>query len=361
MSRKRLGNLTGLRAYAALWVVAHHLTILPQISAHYSRLADAGWLGVDFFFILSGFVISYVHQQDFTSISLAPCKRFAILRLARVYPVFFVTLMLWLGLVLAVGVFAPGALPTHNFTSAKFFYQLFLLNGLGIPNSNGWNIPSWALSAEMAAYLCFPFIAFASLRLKNRRSILLIYALVIALSLFLAYRLNGMKQFMLAEEYTLFRVLSEFILGVLLYGLYQTAKANERLCNYLSLLAFLAIIALGLFPLPAAYDFLYLLVFSLLIYSAAQSSGGLACHLFSNRLVSYLGELSYCIYLIHSLVLLLVAQLVKRSPPVMNSPWLIVALAGVLASAHLLYYGVEKPARAFLKPKPQQENRPPVS
>ena len=69
MCSKQINTLTGVRGIAALWVVVLHganytsaSTLLPEWT---SNLINKGWLGVDLFFILSGFVIAYVHQKDF--------------------------------------------------------------------------------------------------------------------------------------------------------------------------------------------------------------------------------------------------------------------------------------------------------
>jgi peptidoglycan/LPS O-acetylase OafA/YrhL len=89
--------LTGLRIVAAMWVLMHHLsgeilTLLPGLS-FLAPVMGRGGMGVDLFFILSGFILSYQYGDRLGSrFSWQESLRFIRLRVARVYPVHFVTL-----------------------------------------------------------------------------------------------------------------------------------------------------------------------------------------------------------------------------------------------------------------------------
>ncbi len=161
MDKVRLDGLTGIRGFAALWVLLHHLVtqypIINMVPPWIETIANKGWLGVDLFFILSGFVISYVHQKDFKErLSLNTYKRFMILRFARVYPVHIVTTLLLVPIYLAANSLFAYSSNLDAFSLQKLFHAITLTNGVGISNSVGWNAPSWSVSAECFVYLLFP-------------------------------------------------------------------------------------------------------------------------------------------------------------------------------------------------------------
>src|SRR3712207_4540408 len=91
-----LTTLTPLRGIAALIVVIFHCNIMvnPFLPAGYTHLIDNGWLWVDFFFILSGFILSYVYGESFEKgFSGSAYKKYLKARVARVYPLHLFTLL----------------------------------------------------------------------------------------------------------------------------------------------------------------------------------------------------------------------------------------------------------------------------
>ena len=92
-----LSNLTPLRGIAALLTVIFHVNIMvgfALINANSTGILNRMYLMVDFFFILSGFILSYVYGRYFSEgVSKAAFKKFTIARFARVYPLHFVTLV----------------------------------------------------------------------------------------------------------------------------------------------------------------------------------------------------------------------------------------------------------------------------
>ena len=165
MNRRQIKALTVLRGFAALWVLLHHIVnqypLKGALPDWVEYVAMKGWLGVDLFFILSGFVISYVHQNDFREgITPAGWKRFMVLRFSRVYPVHVALTVALIPIYLIASNFFHYQSPADAFTLSKLFYSLSLTNGLGIPNSIGWNSPSWSVGSEAFVYLLFPFLTF---------------------------------------------------------------------------------------------------------------------------------------------------------------------------------------------------------
>mgnify|MGYP000455462384 CR=1 FL=1 len=166
MTKSHLSALTGIRGLAASWVLIHHLLgqypIQDNMPVWIEVFANNGWLGVDLFFILSGFVMSYIHQEDFhNKLTYSSYKRFLILRFARVYPVHcFITLSL-IPIYLSAHYLFGYTSPINSFSLEKLLYALTLTNGVGFADSTGWNLPSWSVGSECFAYLMFPLATWA--------------------------------------------------------------------------------------------------------------------------------------------------------------------------------------------------------
>src|SRR5947209_2043868 len=93
---ERMDALTGIRAIASLWVVGYHFSLLTFAALELQRFVPAiqfGYIGVDLFFLLSGFIIMHVHGRDTATLAMGPLRRFYGLRLARIYPVHLLMLL----------------------------------------------------------------------------------------------------------------------------------------------------------------------------------------------------------------------------------------------------------------------------
>lgn len=161
--------LTGLRFLAAAWVLLYHYAdtlvgLVPSLGM-IRPVAAAGYVGVDLFFVLSGFIIShvYLHQPGIASWSGA--RRYLLLRLARFYPVHLLTLLIIAGLLTLERGTPQNWVPQEGvYTPVTFVRNLLLAHGWG--NSFAWNGPAWSISAEWFAYLVFPLATVVLLRLS---------------------------------------------------------------------------------------------------------------------------------------------------------------------------------------------------
>src|SRR5436305_1449846 len=140
----RLDALTGLRFWFALLVVLHH-SLQHWFGARLYPVADFGYIGVDFFFVLSGFVLTWSWRSDVTA------RRFWWNRVARIWPLHLTTLLLAVVLV-ADQISRPGVLGTA---------ANLLLVQAWVPTDKvyfGYNAVAWSLSCEVFFYLCFPWL-----------------------------------------------------------------------------------------------------------------------------------------------------------------------------------------------------------
>ena len=189
MSAVRTGEikaLTGLRIVAALWVVFFHFRPLlweasPRLRDELAPLLNAGAQGVDLFFILSGFVLTWNYLDRMgPSFKVKPTLHFLWLRLSRVWPVYLVTLhlaALWIIFTLHVGdVPSPDA---AKLTAISYVRQVFLVQLWFEPFFDGtsWDGPAWSISAEWLAYLLFGalvLVIFRMTRVTRARSLLML-------------------------------------------------------------------------------------------------------------------------------------------------------------------------------------------
>ena len=296
MNKKHIHSLTGVRGLAALLVFVYHISTRYPVEGSFpdwlQYIAKNGWLGVDVFFILSGFVISYVHQKDFSgSLTFASWKRFMILRLARIYPVHFVTTII--PIVVLSGYFFNYQSEADAFTLPKLIYSLTLTNGFDIPNSVGWNPVSWSVSSEMFAYLLFPFLTFFifSRKLSIAQCVLGCVILILT-TVALAWHLSDGERTVFNWFEKLLRVTSEFMLGCFLFNIY---KQNEKDgLWWLADTSFVVIVLLIVFQMPVQFNIVFIIAFGVLILGLSEDKGIVASQL-SNRFWVYLGEISYSV------------------------------------------------------------------
>ena len=215
---RQLAALTSLRFFAAYWVVLHHLDdgLRPNIDA-YTGLLRKGYLAVDVFFILSGFILSHVYWADGVSGRL-DYWNFLSKRLARIYPMHITTMAL-MGLLVGIG--AVTGLPVDATAHADAVAaNLLLIHAWGTTTGLSWNAVSWSISAEWFAYLLFPVMLAVALRFRARP--LALVGLAIGWLLvqgFLVRKIGGVGLFHLKDNYAILRIAPEFCLGCALYGL----------------------------------------------------------------------------------------------------------------------------------------------
>ncbi len=357
---RQIDSLTGVRGIAAMWVAFHHGNgyvssdkVLPQAAVNFIEM---GWVGVDLFFILSGLVISYVHQSDFVRLELEGYIRFLKLRLARIYPAHFIATIVLVPIVagafyFSIYDFSGGH--AAQFSISRLVYSLTLLNGWGFPDSIGWNIPSWSVGSEWFAYLCFPFIAVAYNRMNSVWTHVGMVILVFSIMIVLAALLTNKQQYMLGHALMLTRVTSEFLIGCSLYNIYTRVK-DHRVFDIIAISTSVMIIYLAAAKLPGFYDFLIIIAFAMLILSLSRSSG-IAARLYSAPPLLYLGKVSYSIYLAHATVLMVVNQLLPRLLPqgMQESTYFfvffLVFIPCAIVAGHILYTLVEQPARTYIR------------
>ena len=363
METQEIQSLTPLRGLAAIWVVCFHYGVV-YFAFHpeqFSWIFNKGYLAVDMFFMLSGFVLSHVYWRTFVSAEALQAKdywSFIGARIARLYPSHLFNLGLFLIATLGFSVYDYihaskfDAIPLHGARSlTALLANLVMLQGLKASDL-AWNYPAWSISVEFLAYFLFPLaLPFIALAEGLRRRLLAGMAFF-CLCLF-AYLANGdFNQW--NGPMTLLRCLPEFIVGALLYAGFRESSWPDCL-KWDSAIAAICcgILVLLHFGIP---DLIIVITFPAVILSAVMNVGRVAPILNSAPLI-WLGNISYSLYLAHGFVQfvttrLLAATDVQKATNLSDAnsiTLLIVMSAATMLLATFSYRQVEVAGRSYLR------------
>jgi peptidoglycan/LPS O-acetylase OafA/YrhL len=333
-ARDEIDALTGLRGIAAAWVLAYHL-----------GLAVAGYLGVDLFFVLSGFIIAYNYADAGLAADGARYRAFLWRRLARIYPVYLAALLLTLGAVAALAPWGVSLRRSAQFTAEGFWASVFLLQAWALPVPRIWNVAGWSVSAEWAAYLAFPLVAARAARVGSARTAMLAIALLYAL-LALAMELLPLHATL---SYGLVRIAVGFTAGVLLHRLWRLRGSPRDARGVHAVLALVLLVggstALELSVAKYAAAASVPILGCAVVYGLASSRSRWLC----GALAQWLGRISFSLYMVHWPIVQLYRRCAEMTPDA--APRTVVTLAALLTSllvAALMYRFVEEPARRGL-------------
>ena len=356
---KSLPGLTGLRGLAALWVVLYHYChlYLPALDAAWlGGLMSRGYLAVDLFFLLSGFVLAHVYSDAAERKGAAFFRSFMRARVARVYPLHLFVLALFVAMAFAVrgihylqqGHYYP--LPLTGARSLEALVaNILMLQGVRASELS-WNYPAWSISVEFAAYLMFPLVIGLLSRASGRSLLVATLAALAAIWAF-AYAVGGdMNQW---DGLTaLWRCLPQFFLGCICYRVYRQGLIDARAWGGL-------VFAATLLMLYFDYRDVIVVTFFPLIILCAASARGVSGRILNARPVVLLGEISFSVYLVHGLVQhaathALNALDLDQTEFSLGHSWLALALmlVAVFVLSTMSYRFLERPMRRWLNEGP---------
>lgn len=342
--RPELRALTGARGIAAWLVVLYHIReSVAGMPIWALTIVAHGYLAVDFFFLLSGFVLYLTYADALRSGGWRAVPDFLWRRAARVWPLHAVVLSgtAALALVLAVG----GRPDAGQFPFDTLPLHYLLVQNWGLTDRLAWNDPAWSISAEMAAYLAFPLLAFA---IDWRRvPAWAIFAALMALFALLDAAIGGSLNADIPRNGML-RCVVEFSAGTAICGLWLRWRDQGNVA--LAALGFAAIFLLGIttgalsetLAVPAAF------AAALLALAISDRRGNPLCAHLPHRL----GELSYATYLAHFPMWKAFKLLLVSAPGAVGWPLIALYLLAVLAGSAVLYRWVERPAQRWLLAMP---------
>ncbi|MEW6633429.1 MAG: acyltransferase [Pseudomonadota bacterium] len=378
MAGERFLVLDSWRGICALLVALFHFPTTSVISQ--SAFVGGSYLFVDFFFVLSGFVIASSYGSRLSAQD--GLARFALVRFGRIYPLHLLMLAAFvafeaLRLVLPA-LHGTGAAPfSGGFDLKGLVANLLLLQGMGVEDHLSWNAPSWSISAEFFTYLLFAGVVFAA----GRRAWIWFVAAAVTAPLFLlAFSTRHMD---VSFDFGFIRCLYGFSLGALLAWFQHDSIAEARqalgggagrIAWTIAELAMIAVI--GLFVSIAGANDAGIaapFVFALALYLFAHEGGWISV-LLRSRPMLLLGSLSYSIYMVHIFVQArminvgglierklghgIVGDVVLRGDTVtgfgVGSPWIgfaamVAMLIAVVVASWFTWRFVEMPALAWFR------------
>jgi peptidoglycan/LPS O-acetylase OafA/YrhL len=352
-SRARpIDSLTSLRGFLAFWVVCYHfwkdiVTLFPSADVA-TPLVSQGHFAVPVFFVLSGYVLAYNYAGKLSAFGIGEYGRFLCMRAARIYPVHFVSLMVVLGMVFVCRV-RGWPISDAGYGKRDFLLNLALAQ-TWVPHFElNWNYPSWSISSEWFAYLAFPFFCATVLRritTRFRAGSLLGLCSVATIALYIWGNELPFRE--------LIWVIPTFLAGTAVFachsrGLRFRPLRSRNMPDFL-------LLALAVVPLVVSERVLagLLLIGFLVIVYLLADLGSNCSRLWTNRFVTYLGELSYSLYMAHTLAQkvcykLLPVNQYANSDVMSRFGVVLVYIAFIVFASLAMYYLVERPSRQRLR------------
>ena len=367
----RFAVLDGWRGIAALGVAIYHFRVYSHIAAMPGM--QGAYLFVDFFFVLSGFVISYAYGDRLARWS--DIGGFAVRRFGRLWPLHAATLLfLFLFEVAKSDAARHGWLhPAHPPFDPAGFYgwaslptNLTLIQALGIHDHLSWNTPAWSICVEFWMYAVFAVLCWS-----GKRS-LVIGGIVCILAGFAGLFMAG-KGMNVSYDFGLFRGLAGFFLGHFTYRLSRSRLAPSR--DWLGSCEFPALAAVALFLIFAGGDritsVLAPLLFAPVVLVFAAERGAVSRAMRAAP-IAYLGAWSYSIYMVHAPITDIIMSLAAAAERTLHIPLhsadhartaapslsfggnaylgdatILAYLVAVIAMSALTYRWIEMPGRRF--------------
>jgi peptidoglycan/LPS O-acetylase OafA/YrhL len=351
-----LRALTGLRCFAALNIVFFHFSN-PQWFGFLAPVVNAGFISVSYFILLSGFVLGYNYNARARA-GAFDRKRFYEARFTRIYPIYFLSLLLSLG-----------QLKTEYSAHTPFLFWTgialtpLLLQGWIPQIATFLNTPAWTMSAEAFYYLIFPWPA--KWKMPERIGPYLVKMAAVWMlglvpgTLYILFHPDGIAHpdrfsygvWLWALKYTPYSHLPSFLFGVMLANLDQMLKRTGLLRLSLGIIGFGGIYGLlclgSIVPYTIIHDGLLMPLFGCLILGLAGENP--LSRALGVRPLVFVGEASYCLYLLHFNLWNLIhdSHLLAVTGLIRLDPWISYVL--LIAMSILALHFIEKPAQSKLR------------
>lgn len=310
--KDRFEVLDIFRGIFSAMVVFFHMSFFsatPLLNNNFIYNSD---LFVDFFFVLSGFVIALSYRQINTQQNL---QLFLKKRFTRLYPLHLVMLLVFVAIELSKHFF-QGHIQINNLNNENnnlrtFFSSLFLLNSIKLPGVTdvSWNIPSWSISAEMISYIVFGALLLMLYKLQSYKNRNYFFAFIAFTALAVMFIINGNYQINYSFDYGFLRGLTGFFTGVLCLHIYNLVKNNLRaLHNIVFHIAEAAMLLIICFFIYNGYVFkntgyIYEIIFFTAVLIFAFEKGFISKLLKRSSFLKNMGKYSYSIYMTHAFLL----------------------------------------------------------
>lgn len=327
--------LDGLRGLAILLVVFYH-------NFGFINYSFFGWLGVDLFFVLSGYLITDILLRAMEK--KEGLSHFYIRRILRIFPLYYLSLFLFL---IILPRFDSFQAPFQYYVDNQFWLWTFLQNWLYIFKPSGQTHTLhhlWSLAVEEQFYILWP-LAIYTIRKPKYLLVFIIFVLIIALTLRSLIWIQQIENLAYFNVYTFSRI-DGICIGCMV-ALMQ--KINDRfLTNHMAaLVSTFAGLNFLFYFINRYYDFsfpylaligytTFAMLFGLLVYEAVKAENKLINTVFNWRLLKFFGKISYGFYILHWPIYIIVntslAETIKNQFPGISGQFTISIIATLLAA-----------------------------
>jgi peptidoglycan/LPS O-acetylase OafA/YrhL len=310
--KHRFEVLDIFRGIFASMVVFFHMSAFANTVILNNNLVYNSDLFVDFFFVLSGFVITYTHQSmaKASDMGLFYKKRFF-----RLYPLHFIMLIVFVLIEsikhMFVGHIQINQLNNANNSMLTFFSNLFLVHSIKLPGVTdvSWNIPSWSISAEMLCYLLFGMVVWLIHKAHVYKARNFVYTLIVAAALLLYYNARGDFNLARTFDYGFLRAWIGFFTGAVCFNLFISTRqkvitspaALFTVFEIMLIAAMVLMVYNGDTLKPRGY--VYEILFFVSIYVFAFEKGMVSNLFKRSGFLQKIGTYSYSIYMTHAFLL----------------------------------------------------------
>ena len=363
----RFSTLDGWRGLCALAVAIFHLPLVSHITG--LGLIRHAWLFVDFFFVLSGFILSHVYAPRLTDgAEIAP---FMLRRFGRLWPLHIAVLGIFIllecGKLVAAhyGVRGEETPFTASHATSAILSNVFLVQAMGFQSLPTWNGASWSISTEIWISLLFALIV-----LYARRWLVGVCVAFAALSCLIIACFS--PDFMQADgTWAFFRCAFGFFVGVLAYSWVAGRKAPGQPRPRIAALAecaAVAVICVFVTVTSGPWSLIGPLVFGVAVVVFSEERGPIS-RLLQHKLLRRLGNLSFSIYMVNELVAVTISRGLKGAGILFGQPFpvtrytigeafllhdryvgdlaVLASCAAVLIVASLAWQTIEVPCRIY--------------
>jgi peptidoglycan/LPS O-acetylase OafA/YrhL len=353
--------LESLRGLAALAVVVYHAVWTNPVSS--LNFFQNGPLMVDFFFVLSGFVIFHSYGNKLgTGVEIG---KFLWLRLGRLYPLHVAFLLVFLGIEvmkllaeMRLGLVDDKPAFTVN-NGYAFLTNLLLLHSLGFNSAPTYNYPSWSISTEFYAYVLF---AATRWTFNTTLGFAIAAVTIVAVGSGILLWLHIVPLSSAGVAWGFLRCCAGFFLGTLTYLGYARLRTATGGYSWPSVVALSALITvLSVIDPNGVWTYSVPLLSCVVILSITVRPGVTLNGLLSCRPLAWLGRVSYSVYMVHAALVWVITQILTvglkypktvvadghgvATPPVMGLIVLVVYIGAVLLVSHFTYQWIEEPLR----------------
>jgi peptidoglycan/LPS O-acetylase OafA/YrhL len=390
----RYDALDSWRGICATMVMVYHFAFASHL--YTVDIIRNAFLFVDFFFVLSGFVIAINYQERL--MSGFGIGRFMMLRLGRVWPLHVAILALYIIIELFLiaspmmaDVVGREPFGEERFSVEAIFTNLLLIHSLpGVHENVTWNGPSWSISVEFYTYLIFAAGLWIVSKLP-RPNVWLILGLIgiLVCAPVIIYMFGGRQNIFLTTGGGLIRCVFGFAAGVSASMLFTHFRdpimaffANRARATVIEVVVLLGVIAFASSVGLSSVNLIAPFVFLVAIIAFAPQAGAISSIL-TTRPLLYIGALSYSIYMVHYIVMAVIYMVhgwiaartgveiftrvdgyevpygqVPTDNLWLGDLWAIGISALVIGLSSLTYHFIEKPGRTWMRDRVSGPRRP---